>query len=204
MTEALIQNGLTQAEVMQTGLQVFEDPMGHDAVVRFHGRYLDEIEAFAEKIHEFDQQTTYFAADEEQYKEASEKYSSYGSTNSKRENRFNQTIMEAIGQCMIASRQELYAARDAYLGAGDVVSRSMAEFLAARLPERLCVGINGQNYHFNEGFMVVRGSTSVIFGNAETIRQFATKHYGDKLSPRPAETKDWLSLFENLGKVSLF
>lgn len=226
MKEILVQGGLNQAEVMQNSLDIFGSQDTCQAVRRFYGKYIDEVDVLKKQIIAFGEVEQQFHKDDAAYRKLLDEDSSngivseYSAAGLRQTTKFGQAIMQAAGGFIGQARNTLFEHRDTYLDAGDSFSRMMADYIQNIGGGPTSLPINGTVYSINEGVITKKKQeadsksdkwTYVIFGNLDTLADSNQKHYGSKgdgtartIFPTLATPKDWLQLFDDLEKAQQF
>lgn len=202
-----IYDHLRPAEVMQLSMDYEADPEAFEEIIRFRGKYIDELEMVDSQVKSFVD-----AQDIHDKREVSYKIIE------SRLNPGDEVVKVAIAAAagfVIRSRQELIDQRVELLTSGEALSTTMASYLAdpERLPGRRGVRINGIVYEFGEGLILSRraertGWRVTVFGTTAAMTAYSQKHYKppekQTIFPRLAEPQDWQKLLDNLEVVSKF
>ena len=208
----VLRDGLNLAESWQLGLDYDSDPTAFEEVVRFQGKYIDEIESLVVTLKTYQESATQHQQRETSYRNLREVANG--------PDEITQIALRGAGAAVLRSKETLRDEMKTLLDQGETFSRSMTAYFAARLPDTSELRINGVSYGFWEGVLTVTRDEGndqrvTIFASEPTFRDFAVDNYkgvnaaantikeGDQYG-RVATPNDWQTLIDGLNLTTKY
>ncbi len=197
-------DGLTSAEIMQQGLDYYEDNEVHNEVSRFTGINIDLIENFKGII------KAYESLNSEILKEA-QTYDALMDSN-RNPDKVARAALNASGVYLLERKNELKSKYKEVTNEGTVLSFNLSSYLDSKTPETASIMINGLRYCLE--FPVVTRKVKknvIVYSDGEIFRNLSMKIYNcNKVNLRPEQMTsakhpdllDWVNLVDSLEKTA--
>lgn len=197
-------DGLTSAEIMQQGLDYYENDKVHDEVSRFTGININLIEEFKETI------KSYEKLNSEILKEA-QTYDSLMDGN-RNPDKVAKLALSAAGVYLFERKNELKSKYKEVTNEGTVLSINLLSYLNSKVPDSSSLMINGLKYWLDYPVITRKVKKNVIvYADGEIFRSLSMNIYNNnKVYLRPEQMTtakhpdllDWVNLADGLEKTT--